>query len=404
MAIALLPTAGCDRKAPKPDPPAKMVSAATLSPQTVRVYRDYIGRTEAFLSVDLQPQISAYVTGFFFKEGQAVDKGQLLFQMDAGSIKAAQDAAKARLARAEADLARARAQLNRAQDQVRRYAPLARIEAIPRQDYTDALTDAQVRAAELRQMKAGRAVAVADLKQADVNLGYTQIRAPIAGIIGARGLSAGGLATPRQAIPLATISQSDPIRVTFSVPDADYLRYLAPGGAGDGGANAGPVDRVARVDWQLKLADGSTYKAPGAFYAIGRAIDVETDTVLVELLFANHDGQLRPGQYAQVRANLALRRDVLLVPVSSVRISQGSKVVSVVGPGDVVAEKTIETEQRSGDAYVVTKGLAAGDVVIVGGEQKVRPGDKVKPSMEPQPDGRSNDPSQAKAPNGAGAE
>ena len=391
LGATLVLAAGCHGKASKPEPPAKVVSAARLAPQTVRVYREYVGQIDALLSVDLQPQVSAYVTGFFFKDGQAVRKGQLLFQLDARSYTAALDAAKARLARADAAVTQARAQLDKAQDYVRRYAPLARIEAIPGQDYTDALAEAKVRSAGMQQMQAERAVALADIKQAEVNLSYTQIRAPISGIVSFSGMGTGALAAPGAASPLAIVSQSDPLRVTFSIPDADYLRYLAAGSD----AGAGAVDRPDRPTWRLKLADGSTYPAAGRFYAIGRAANPQTDTMLVELLFPNPSGRLRPGQYAQIRADVELRRNVLLVPTSAVRVSQGTKVVSVVGSANAVAEKTITAEERSGDAYIVTEGLKAGEVVIVGGEQKVKPGDKVKPQLGPQPTGQGGEPGKA---------
>ena len=388
---------GCADKAKAPEPP-KLVSAARLSPQTVRVYREYVGRTEALLSVDLKPQVSAYVTGYFFKEGQAVRKGQLLFQLDARAYQAALQAARARLAKADADVAEAQAQLDKAQDYVRRYAPLATVQAIPRQDYTDALAEARVRAAELQQMQADRRIALADIARAEVDLGYTQVRAPISGVVGFRGVATGGLAGPSDATPLATVSQSDPVRVGFSISDADYLRYLAPGQETGAGAPQADAERTGRIAWRLKLADGSTYDAPGRFYAIGRAANVQTDTVLVELLYPNPQGRLRPGQYVQVRADVEVRRGVLLVPVSSVRVSQGAKVVSVVGPSGEVGERSIETGDRSGDAYIVTGGLKAGDVVVVGGEQKVKPGDKVKLHMEPQPTGVSDDPARSFAP------
>lgn len=138
------------------------------------------------------------------------------------------------------------------------------------------------------------------------------------------------------------------------------------------------------------LADGTTYDKPGKFYAMSRAANLDTDTVGVILLYANAENRLRPGEYAKVRADVELRKNVLLIPVTCIRESQGSKTVSVIGPDNAASQRVIETEERSGNSYIVTKGLNPGDVVIVGGEQKVKPGDKLKPQMVPQPEGGQN--------------
>lgn len=396
MLISCLPLSGCGKKEAKPAPKPMAVTVMRLQPQTVRVYREYVGRTEAFLSVDLRPQATGYITGFFFREGQTVRKGQLLFQLDNHLYQAAVASAEARLARADADVSQAEAQLRRADDSVRRYAPLSAIEAIPAQQYTDALAEQQVRQAELRQMEANRGIAQASLQEAQVNLSYTQLRAPIAGVIGLQRMAAGGLASATESLPLATISQSNPVRVSFSLPDADYLKYLAPGkdaAAAKNPKHKGDSNGSTDMHWQLLLADGTVYDKPGKFFALSRAANLETDTVGVVLLYPNPDNRLRPGQYAKVRADVELRKNVLLVPVTCLRESQGAKTVSVLAPDDIAAQRVIETEERSGNSYIVTKGLNPGDLVIVGGEQKVKPGDKVKPQMMPQSaDGPNGEP------------
>lgn len=184
-------------------------------------------------------------------------------------------------------------------------------------------------------------------------------------------------------MPLATISMSDPLRVDFSVSDADYLRYLAPPEPNNHPVHPASTKAVRPqlIHWNLLLADGSTYPLPGKFYALARSADPRTDTVQVELLYPNPQGRLRPGQYANIRADMESRQNVLLVPVSAIRVSQGTKIVSVVGSDHVVAERSIETEERSGSSYIVKKGLQAGDFVIIGGEQKVKPGERVNPQI-----------------------
>lgn len=372
VVFASMLVVGCRSKSSTPKKVApRTVSALKLEPETVRISREYVGRTDALMTVELRAQVTGYIRGYFFHEGQTVHKGQPLFQIDPALYRAQLDESAAQLARANADVLRAQAQVALAADAVSRYAPLAPINAIPRQQYADAVAQLQIRQAELQQMQATVQVAQAALEQAKVRLGYTLLRAPIAGVIGLRRLSPGALASAEDAQPLATISQSDPVRVTFAISDADYLRYIATAAGRDG----------RRLQYSLQLADGSTYPLPGRFYAVDRPANVQTDTVSLMLLFPNPGNRLRPGQYAKVRVALEERKDALLLPVTSVRESQGAQTIWVVGPNNVATERTVRAEQRVGNTYVVSTGVAAGDVVIVGGEQKLRPGDAVKPQM-----------------------
>jgi multidrug efflux pump subunit AcrA (membrane-fusion protein) len=218
---------GCHERKKKQPPKPRSVSVLRLEPQTADVYREYVGRTAAFLSVDVKPQVTGYITGFYFREGHFVHKGERLFQIDPAPFRAQMNAASAQVAKSDADILRARALLAKARDAETRLAPLAPLDAVPRQQYADAVADVSVRQAELLQMQANRRIADASLEQARVQLSYATLRAPIAGIAGMRRLATGGLANPSDPEPLVTISQCDPIRVEFSVSDADYLRYLA---------------------------------------------------------------------------------------------------------------------------------------------------------------------------------
>lgn len=385
-ALMLLGLSGCHEKQKKTGPP-QTVSVLKLEPQSVRVSRDYVGRTDALLSVDIRPQVSGYITGFFFHEGEFVHRGQRLFQINPLPYQVQVDSALAQLARADADIAQADAQLAKAEDAARRYAPLAGIDAIPRQQYADALAEVRVRSAEVLQMRANRSIAQASLEQARVRLSYTTLRSPISGIAGMRRLTTGGLASAEDPQPLTTISQADPIRVRFSIGDADYLRYIAPpetqGSARhprtDGLQGKNAINPVRDIDFKLQLADGSTYGQRGRFYGVSRAADTSTDTVEMALLYPNPDYRLRPGEYARVHSNVERRENVLLVPVNAVQELQGARLVWVLGPDNQAKQRNVKAEQRTGNTYIVTDGLKPGDEVIVGGEQKLRPGDKVKP-------------------------
>ncbi len=169
---------GCHSKEKKPAPP-QTVSVLKIEPQTVRVSRVYVGRTEALLSADIRSQVTGYITGFYFHEGERVHKGQLLFQISPLDFRSQVEANAAELARANAEVDKAMLALARAEDTVRRYAPLAPTNAIPRQQYADALAEAAMRGAELEEMKASRQVAEANLRRAQIRLGYTTLRSPI---------------------------------------------------------------------------------------------------------------------------------------------------------------------------------------------------------------------------------
>jgi membrane fusion protein (multidrug efflux system) len=213
-------------------------------------------------------------------------------------------------------------------------------------------------------------LARAELEQARYEEGFGELRAPIAGIVGARRVGVGDLASASATEPLATISQSTTVRVRVSISDADYLRYVSP-------ADDSQTTHGHDANWIMTLADGSQYDLPGRWVATSRAADPDTGTLELLLLFPNPDNRLRPGQFARVAADLEQRDDALLIPVTSVRISQGSKTVSILGSQGKVAQRAITADERTADSYIVTQGLAAGDRVIVGGEQKVRAGDRV---------------------------
>lgn len=388
LLCTLFAATGCHSKEKKPVTP-QTVSVLKIEPRSVRISRDYVGRTDAFLSADIRSQVTGYITAFYFHEGERVHKGQLLFQISPLNFRSQVEASAAELERADADIEKAILALARAEDTVRRYAPLAPTNAIPRQQYADALAEAALRGAELDQMKASRHVAEANLRQAQIRLGYTTLRSPITGIAGLRHLSIGSLASENDTAPLVTISQSEPMRVTFSVSDADYLRYIAPEqhASSRGHGSDGPTqlqgprapNPAKDIRFELRLADGSTYDRKGQFYAVGRAADPDTDTLQIVLLYANPNNRLRPGQYVKVRANVELRKNVLLLPSGAVQQLQGSRLVWLLGPDNTVRQREIKAEQGVGNAYLVTSGLKPGDLVVVGGEQKLRPGDKVKP-------------------------
>lgn len=300
--------------------------------------------------------------------------------------------------RAESRLAQSRAALVKADQDVARYRSLVRKEAASQQDLDGALAQQQVfreevnaRKAELEETKLEQrtqiALAAAELefaratqRLAELNLAYTEIRAPVAGRIGASNILVGGLATKASPQPLTLISPLDPIQVKVRIGEREYLNFVQK--AGD---EAERGRRAAALAFQLLLADGSTYKYPGSFRSADRAVDPQTGTLEITLDFPNPDLVLLPGTSSRVRVPVGERSGVFLVPQHAVRDVQGGRSVYLVDNEGGVVARTVTAGDRLGDLWVIEKGLEAGDRVIVEGLQRMQPGVRVKYRVEPEP-------------------
>jgi RND family efflux transporter MFP subunit len=220
--------------------------------------------------------------------------------------------------------------------------------------------------------------------QADLNLKYTVIEAPITGIISKLAVDRGNLVGKGDATTLATVSAVDPMFVDFSVAEVDYLRLVKrlPGlGRGELAQDRPPA-------FELVLADGTTFPHKGRPVFVDRAIDLKTGTILVRAEFPNPEHVLRSGQFGRVRAVTDEVPDAILVPQLAVQELQGAKTVLVVGEGNKVALRTLTVREPYQQFYIVTAGLKAGERVIVEGIQKARPGMQVKAELRPLPDGK----------------
>ena len=344
------------------------VGVTAVQPKTVAIYRAYVARIRAQYTVQIRSRVEGELTAFHFRDGEEIRKGSLLFTIDPAPYQIAVQSAKANLARATSNLAGSQAQLQKAHRDVDRYEPLAKIHAIPGQDLADARAAEQVRESQLKQSQAEVEVQKAAVSQARLNLAHTRIYSPIDGIIGDRKVDPGNLVSASSATPLATISSTEPMLVSFAVGDAEYLRYFAA---------LNGHSRADGANYELLLADGSRYPYPGQFMHVSRALNQQTDTLTIVLRFPNPHHVLRPGQYARVRADLERQPDTLLVPVVAVQTIQGTESVLLVDRENKVRQRTITTSSRQGENYVVSGGLKPGDRVIVQGQHKVRPGDKV---------------------------
>jgi membrane fusion protein (multidrug efflux system) len=336
----------------------------------------------------------------------------VLFVIQKQEYQAALESARAQLAKAQADLIRARdtsvvdrakaqvdqrqADLGKARQDVARYRPLAEAKAIPQQDLDTsvaaekvavagvdaaqaALRDSQLlQRTQIQLAEAAIETAKASITQAELNLGYTTIRAPITGIIGKLAVDTGNLVGKADPTLLATMSAVDPIYVDFNVAEVDYLHIaprirLDPQGRVQAGAQ--PLD--------LFLADDKLFPHKGRVVFVDRAVDSKTGTIAVRAAFPNPAKTVRPGQFARVRTVVEEHPNAILVPQLAVQEQQGARSVLVIEPGDKVALRGVTVGERIGNFFIATAGVKPGEQVIVEGIQKVRPGMQVKPVSKP---------------------
>jgi membrane fusion protein (multidrug efflux system) len=321
----------------------------------VPIYAEFTGQTRGSKEVEVRARVEGYLDGVHFAEGFPVRKGQLLYTIDPRPFETALAQAKGRLAGTEADLGKAR------QD-VARYKPLAEQNAIPRQDYETALS---------RQQGAEAAVeaARAAVRQAELDLGFTRVAAPMDGLVGKTEVNPGNLVS-RQSTLLTAISQVDPIHVRFSVSEQEYLRYIRHAERPSPGRSPVPLELV--------LADGSRHPHWGRVAFVDRTVDPTTGTLLIEAAFPNPEKVLRPGQFGRVRATIETRKGAILVPQRAVQELQATYNVAVVGAGDNVEIRPVKPGPRVDAMWVIEQGLKEGERVVVEGLQKVRPGVTVK--------------------------
>jgi membrane fusion protein (multidrug efflux system) len=316
------------------------------------------GRVAAYQVSDVRPQVSGVIQRRLFREGSIVRQGQTLYQIDP-SIYAAQQA------QASANLQSARASAVAARTRAQRYAPLAKMEAISKQDYTDAL-------AQARQADAAIAQNSATLRAAQVNMRFTRVPAPITGRIGLSTVTEGALVTANQPGALATITRLDPVFVDIQQSAADLLKLrqaLSQGGA---------VPTTAQV--RLKLPDGSFYAFTGTVEFSEVIVDQGTGTVTIRARFPNPQSLLLPGMYVTAEFAQAVQTSAILVPQQAVtRDPQGNATVFVVGPGNRVIQRTILADRTLGTDWVVTGGLAAGEKVITQGTANLKDGAAIRP-------------------------
>ena len=341
-----------------------MLVALPLQRQ-VEDWDDFVGQFESPASVEVRPRVSGYVTAVGFRDGQAVRQGQVLFQIDPRPYQAAEDQAKAVVARAEAALADARVELQRSQ-------ALLAVHATSQQDVDTRKAAEQTGQADVEAAKAAE-------RTAGLSLGFTRVTAPISGRASDAKALVGNLVTRDQTV-LTSIVSLDPLRFRFNGPEAQFLKYKRANLIGDG--QAPPV--------QIKLQDETDYRWSGKLAFVDNAFDAASGVMSAYAVVANPGGFLTPGMFGHMRLQGSRPYQALLVPDQALVTDQSRQVVLVVDNKGMVSQKQVALGPIVDGLRVIRSGLAPTDRVIVEGVQHARPGKPVtaKPgqiSPEPTP-------------------
>lgn len=370
LALATLVASCGDNQQPKaaaPPPPA--VTVIKPVKRTVSDVDEYVGRFVAVNRVEVRARVSGYLDSVDFKDGQRVKQGDLLFTIDKRPFQNTLDQSRANLTLAQSNLAFTQADYERGQQ-------LARDKTITEQVF-------QQRSQAFRNAEASVAAATAAMRQAELDVEFTELRAPINGRIGDRRVSPGNLVTGGSGgntTLLATIVSTDPIHFEFTYDEASFLRYERMATHGHDIAS-----REGGVPVSLRLIDDKDFIHKGRMDFVDNVIDTQTGTIRARAVFANPDNLFTPGMFARVRVVASPPYEALLVPDVAVGSEQTRKFVYVVDDAGVVRPKYVTLGQLSGSLRVIKDGIAADDVVIVNGMARVRPGLKVTPQEEKAP-------------------
>ena len=359
LVIGLLLVTGCSRKPPQAGPTAPEVLVTTVQPRDVPRVLERVATLDGFINANINAQVQGYIVSRDYQEGNVVKKGDLLFQIDPRPFEAALAQAKGTLAKDKANQVKADADEKRA------------IDLFNKKVISDQERDTATAAAD--STRANVEADAAAVKQAEINLGYTKITAPIDGVVGFTNNQVGDLVGPSTG-PLTTMSQIDPIKAVVTAGEGPWTDFVS--------RHPDATERKAYIkslDFELILGNGEVYPRKGKFYALDRNLDVKTGSIRYEVTFPNPGNILRPGQFGNVRFVADMKKGAMVIPQEAVNELQGSYQVAVVDENNKVSIRPVKMGERIGAMWEVTEGLKPGDKVVVQGLQKAREGSTVTP-------------------------
>lgn len=369
--------AGCEKSTQATGAPMgpMPVSAIVARGTDVPLTGEWVGTLDGYVNAQIQPQVSGYLIRQNYREGSEVAKGQVLFEIDPRQFQASLD-------QAEGQLGQAKAQMQLAQINVKRDTPLAEAKAIAQSQLDNELQ-------QLAQAEAAVKTAEASVENAKLNLGWTQVRSLISGVAGQAATQVGNLVSPQSV--LTSVSQLNPVKVYFSVSDAEYLALTHHSATG----NSDLLSGASKIPLTLVLSNGETYTQKGHIVFVDRQMNAQTGAIRVAAAFANPGNILRPGQFGRIHAETQVRHNAIVVPQSAVAELQGTQQVYLAGEDGKVHVSNVKLGPQYGNNWVIESGVPAGAKVITDNLQKLREGAPVaakvtdfQPTASTQPAGR----------------
>ena len=354
------------KESAKPTLPPPDVEVTNVIVQDVPMIREFVGQAYGLQDIPIRARVDGFLEEINFVEGSRVEKGRVLYRIDAQPYKA-------EVASMQQKVAEALSYLTNADNELKRYRPLAEINAVSKSDLDAAIASREAAEASYEAAKA-------NLELAEIKLSYTEIRSPINGLIGKTEARVGEyVGREPNPVILNTVSKTETIRVQFFLPETAYINLMRWVDMKD--AERTPEERERRTTAELILADGSLYDQTGEVDFIDRNVDASTGTILVQTSFPNPRSILRPGMYAKVRLELTTEKGRTLVPQKCVTELQGQYSVYVVDDSNQVQVRKVEALEKIGDLWLIDKGLEPSDQVVLTGLQKVAAGVTVNPTM-----------------------
>jgi membrane fusion protein (multidrug efflux system) len=374
LAISMLLTTACGSR----DSKVAANSSAPVPVDVVRVRQgnvplagDWVGTLDGFVNAQIQPQVSGYLVQQNYREGSPVAKGQVLFQIDRRPFQATVKQAEAQVEQAKGQLAQAKAQQSLAQINLKRDTPLAQARAIAQSQLDNEKQQAEQADAAVAAAKAAVSAAEAALTTANLNLGFTEVRSLVSGVAGQAATQVGNLVNPQSV--LTSVSQLDPIKVYFSISDAEYLILIDRAKSSGNSLLSGKSE----LPLTLTLADGKVWPHKGHIAFVDRQMNQQTGAIRIAASFPNPGNVLRPGQFGRITAETEVRQDAILVPQMAVQELQGTKQVYLVGPDNKAHIVNVTLGSQVGNDWIITSGLGADQRVITSNVQKLRDGASV---------------------------